>query len=118
MHFDFITIGMIKPICNYGYSTRVGIKSVYLILQARSRTEVLHKPIDRVCEVNFLVFWVDSHIIQRVELATEVIIKYDYEHFSFPKRKERVDANLSCCMAFEGSSHTRKAVYRHLDLRQ
>lgn len=69
---------MVKSIRDNGHSTCLGIEPVHLILQTGRRAEVLHIAIDCVCEVDIFVFRVNGDIIQRVELAAEVVVKDNY----------------------------------------
>lgn len=68
---------MNKFIRHYRDGTGVWVEAVYLVLQTRSRAEILHVAVDRIGEVNFLVLGMDRHIVQRVELTTEVVVQND-----------------------------------------
>jgi hypothetical protein len=68
---------MNKSISNDGHSARFGVESINLILQARSWTEVLDIAIDCVGEIDIFVLWVNSYVVQGVELATEVVVQED-----------------------------------------
>ena len=54
------------------------VQSIDLIWQPGDRTEVLKVPVQRVCEVDVSIARVDSHIIERVELTTEVVVDEDF----------------------------------------
>lgn len=69
-----LTIGVNKSISNDRHSTSIRVESINLILQARSRTEVLDIAIDCVGEIDIFVLWVNGHVVQGVELATEVVV--------------------------------------------
>ena len=64
-------------ICHYRDGTGVWVEAVDLVLQTRSRAEILHVAIDRIGEVDFLVLGMDRYIVQRVELTTEVVVQND-----------------------------------------
>lgn len=69
------TIWMIKLICHNSNSACVRVESVHLILQTRGRAEVLNIAIDCVGEINVFILRVDGHIVQRVKLATKVVVE-------------------------------------------
>jgi hypothetical protein len=69
------TVGMNKPIRRDRDGTGIGVESIDLVLQTRSRTEILHISINRVCEINVFIFRVNGYIVQGVKLATEVIVQ-------------------------------------------
>jgi hypothetical protein len=46
-----------------------------LVSQTRNRTEVLEIPIEGIGEVQVTVPGVDADIVERVELATEVVVE-------------------------------------------
>lgn len=66
---------MIKPIRHDRDSTGLWVKSIDLILQPWSRTEILHISVNSVGEVDVFIFRVNDYVIQGVELATEVIVQ-------------------------------------------
>jgi hypothetical protein len=66
---------VIKPIRRDRDGSGIGVESVDLILQTWGRTEVLHVSVDRVCEIDVFVLWVNGYIVQGIELATEVIVQ-------------------------------------------
>lgn len=69
------TVRVVKLIGHNSHSTGVRVETVHLILQTRGRAEILHIAVDGISEVNFFVLWVDSHIVQRVELTTKVVVE-------------------------------------------
>ena len=75
MFFLTPTVGMVKSISDNCHSTCLGVEPVNLFRKTGSRAEVLCIAIDGVCEVDILACWVDGNIVQRVELATEVVVK-------------------------------------------
>ena len=69
------TIGMIESIRDNCHSTGSRVEPIDLVLQARRWTEILNVAIDCVCEVDVLVLWVNGHVVQGIELATEVVVQ-------------------------------------------
>lgn len=97
---------MVKPIRRDRDGSGIGVESVDLILQTWSRTEILRISIDSVCEIDVFVLWVNGYIIERVKLATEVIVQENWVNLVsclFFMLAVGIDTNRSYCMAFAGS---------------
>lgn len=98
---------MIESIRDDRDSTGGRVEPIDLVLQARSWTEVLHVAINCVCEVDILVLRVNGHVVQRVELATEVVVQKHwmvFVNYLFSVISGfQLDTYQSCCTGFSGS---------------
>ena len=72
------TIGQIKAISDNSDCTSRRVEPVDLVGQSRRGSEVLEISIERVGKIDVSITRIDRHIIERVELAAEVVVDKHY----------------------------------------
>jgi len=72
-------IGHGKPIRSNSYQTTFVVIPVHLVLQPRSRAEVVGLAIGRIGEIHVEVLGVNRKIVERVELPAKIVVQ-DHRH--------------------------------------
>lgn len=72
-----LTIGQSEIVGDNCDRASLEVVAVDLVAQAWRRTEVLQEAVEGIGEVQFSITGVDYDVVERVELATEVVVEED-----------------------------------------
>jgi hypothetical protein len=82
-----------------GNGARGRVQAVDGVAEARCGPEILPVPIKGVGEVDVVVAWVDSYVVERVELPTEIIVEENLSVSEGERQRTwREERYLWCCM--------------------
>lgn len=73
-----LTIGQFKPISHHCHRTRRWIEAVDHVGKGRRWAEILQIPVKRVGEVDVSISRIDGHVIEGIELPTEIVVDKHY----------------------------------------
>lgn len=93
-----LTIGQSEVVGDDLNSAGLEVVAIDLVAQAGRRAEVLQESVEGVCEVQLFVTGVDDNVVQRVELATEVVVEQHFyrQHSSLSSCTRRSRTYLWC----------------------
>lgn len=72
-----LTIGQSEVVSDDCDSAALKVVAVDLVAQAGRRAEVLQEAVEGIGEVQFSITRVDDNIVERVELATKIVVEED-----------------------------------------
>lgn len=75
-----LTIGQSEVVGDNRDSAGLEVIAVNLVAQARRRAKVLQEAVEGIGEVQFSITGVDDNVVERVELATKIVVEEDLKH--------------------------------------
>lgn len=91
-----LTIGQSEVVGDDLNSAGLEVVAVDLVAQAGRRAEVLQEAIEGIGEVQLFVTGVDDNVVERVELATEVVVEQNWNHQRLSLDAKRSRTYLWC----------------------
>lgn len=74
---SILTVGQSEVIGDNGDRSRLKIVAVDLVAEAWGRAKVLQKAVEGVGKIQLSIAGVDVDVVERVELATEIVVEQD-----------------------------------------